>query len=77
MARELERRGLLTAMITSLPIIARRMGVNRIIQGSGIPYPLGAPGLPGDQELQHRLRILRTALGALGTAVTAPTVFGA
>jgi glycine reductase len=75
MAREFERRGLPTAVVTALPTIAQRMRVNRIVPGAGIPYPLGDPSLSQEQEFRQRLAILRAALGALETAVARPTLF--
>jgi hypothetical protein len=54
---ELERRGIVTASITVLPEITRRIGVPRALEA---PYPLGFPlGEPDNPELQ------RAVLGAL------------
>ncbi len=51
------------------------MGVNRVVEGIGIPHPVGDPTLPKETELHLRMRILETAIVALETEVTAPTVF--
>lgn len=75
MAREFERRGFTTVQITALMTIPQRMGVSRIVEGVGIPYPLGDPTLPKEIELQQRIQILENAVNAFLTQVTGPTIF--
>ena len=75
MTREFERRGFTTVQISALPTIPRRMGVNRIVEGVGIPHPLGDPKLPREAELRQRIRILETVIAAFETEVTGPTIF--
>ena len=75
MMREFERRGMPSAEITALPTIAFEMGVNRIVAGIGIPHPLGDPARPNAEERDVRRRIVATALHALVTPVTGPTIF--
>lgn len=41
----------------------------------GIPYPAGDPNVPEEAEREHRRRLLLTALRALATPVTGPTIF--
>ena len=41
----------------------------------GIPYPVGNPGLPKEDELQVRRRIVKKALEALSTDIEEQTVF--
>lgn len=66
---ELERRGIVTASITMLPEITRRIAVPRALS---VPYPLGFPvGAAGDPELQRR--VLR-ALLALTARTDVPLV---
>ena len=77
MAMEFERKGFTTVQISALPIIPRTMGVSRIVEGVGIPYPLGDPTLPKEAELHQRVGILETAITALETQVTGPTIFKA
>jgi glycine/betaine/sarcosine/D-proline reductase family selenoprotein B len=75
MVREFERKGFITVQITPLLTIAREMGVNRIVEGVGIPYPLGDPKLPKESELRQRIHILETAITAFETEVAGPTIF--
>ena len=77
MTREFDQKGFTAVQITALPTISKRMGVNRIVEGIGIPYPLGDPALALDAELDLRTRILMAAMDALETEVTGPTVFKA
>ena len=51
------------------------VGANRIIPAVGIPYPVGNPGLPKEEELQVRRRIVKKALEALSTDIEEQTVF--
>jgi hypothetical protein len=58
---ELERRGIVTASITLLPEITRRIGVPRVLE---TPYPLGFPlGEPDNAELQRA--VMKALLGLL------------
>ena len=58
---ELERRGIVTASITMLPDITRKIRPPRALT---VPYPLGFPlGKPNDPGLQ--IAILREVLGLL------------
>lgn len=62
-------------MVTPLTTIAYEMGVNRIVQAAGIPYPFGEPRRTAIEEFQVRRLVLRRALDALRTEVSGPTVF--
>jgi glycine/betaine/sarcosine/D-proline reductase family selenoprotein B len=75
MAKELERAGFPTAVITSLAAVAVKVGANRIVRGNRFSHPCGHPGLPSDEERAWRVGLVRTALAALATAVEGPTVF--
>lgn len=55
--------------------IATRVGAPRIVRTRGIPYPAGDPSLDAEAEREWRGRLLATALTALSTEVTEPTVF--
>lgn len=62
-------------MISALPDVPLSMGVNRIVPGVAITHLLGDPSQPPRAEREIRRRLVRTALGALATAVSRPTVF--
>jgi hypothetical protein len=52
-AAELERRGVVTAMISMLPEITRKIRPPRALE---VPYPLGFPlGRPNEAPLQRRI----------------------
>ncbi len=55
--------------------IAEQVGAPRIVPTRGIPYPTGDPSLDPDEEQRWRRALVETALEALGTSVTTPTVF--
>lgn len=55
--------------------IARRVGAPRLVPTRGIQYPAGDPSLGPDAERAWRRTLLETALVAVSTAVTGPTVF--
>ncbi|MBI4494120.1 MAG: hypothetical protein HY690_15135 [Chloroflexi bacterium] len=71
----MERAGLTTALITSLPLVATAVGATRVVQGSGIDHPVGKPGLPLDREQEWRRGIVEAALQAIETEVAGPTLF--
>jgi glycine reductase complex component B subunit gamma len=75
MAKEVERAGIPTVLITSLSTVALKVGANRVLQGKRFSHPCGNPALTADDEQKWRLELLRTALRALATPVTKPTLF--
>jgi glycine reductase len=75
MAKELEREGIPTALLCNIVPIALTVGANRVVPTRGIQYPTGDPSLPREQEEAWRERLLLTALKALETEVSGPTVF--
>lgn len=75
MAKEIERKGLAVALITSLTQIGLAVGANRIVGALGIPHPLGNPSLPPEAEKRGRRRLLELALDSLQQSVSRPTVF--
>ena len=75
MAKEVERAGIPTVLITSLSTVALKVGANRVLQGKRFSHPCGDPALKPEDERTWRLALLRTALRALATPVTGPTLF--
>ncbi len=75
MAKELEKEGIPTALLCNITPIALTVGANRVVPTRGIQYPTGDPSLSREQEEAWRERLLLTALGALETPVSDPTVF--
>jgi betaine reductase len=74
-AKEIERSGIPVAFITAMTKMATQVGANRIVTGIKIPHPCGNPTLPEEADYKSRLEIVKTALRALQTDVTGPTVF--
>ncbi len=70
MAKELERAGIPTALVSSLVSIALSVGANRIVAGLGIPHPLGDPRLSPAEQKKIRRAIVEKALRALTTHLT-------
>ena len=75
MAKEVERAGIPTVLITSLSTVALKVGANRVLQGKRFSHPCGNPALEAEDEQNWRLELLRAALRALATPVTGPTLF--
>ncbi len=69
MAKEIERVGLPTSVISALVPLAASVGANRIVEGKALTHPLGDPSLAAEEELQFRRRLLLRSLDALTTAV--------
>ena len=69
MAKEIERLGLPTALISALVPLAASVGANRIVEGKALTHPLGDPALPGEEEHQFRRMLLLRSLDALKAVV--------
>jgi glycine reductase len=61
--------------MASIVPISKSVGANRIIPTVAIPYPLGNPNLPPEEEAAVRRKLVEKALGALQTDVAEQTVF--
>lgn len=62
-------------MIGALPFIALAVGATRVVRGVKIQHVCGDPRLPREEDEALSLRIVRTALRALHTQLTGPTLF--
>ena len=62
-------------LIGALPAIALAANANRVVRGVSVQHPCGDPKLPEEADRDLSLRIVQTALAALTTAVTGPTLF--
>ena len=61
--------------VAAIVPISLTVGANRIVPAVAIPYPLGNPELPKDEERNLRLNLVKKALRALQTKVEEQTVF--
>ena len=68
LAKEIERAGIATVFVTSLPTIATMIGANRIVRGPAITHPFGL-------DEAERRRIVERALEMLETEVEPTTVW--
>jgi glycine/betaine/sarcosine/D-proline reductase family selenoprotein B len=75
MAKELERHGIPTALITAMSSVAQSVGTPRIVAAQSIIHPTGNPALDQAGERAERRRITELALSAVCTAVDGPRVF--
>jgi glycine reductase len=75
MAKEFERRGIPTVIISTIVPLAESIGANRIVPGKAIPHPLGDPALSRSEEKEFRRSLVRRALAALETEIQSQTVF--
>jgi glycine reductase complex component B subunit gamma len=74
-SKELEKAGLPVALISAMFPVAQQVRANRIVKGVSIPHPCGDPNLSKELDARLRREIIQTALRALESAVTGPTVF--
>lgn len=61
--------------MTAIPSLAESLGVNRIVDGTAVTHPMGAPELSVAEEETYRAQLFDLALDALKTSVAGPTVF--
>ena len=62
-------------MMSAIYDLALTTGANRVVRGCRIEHLCGNPDLGPDKDREYGLRIIRTALHALSTEVTGPTLF--
>ena len=74
-SKELEKDGLPVALISAMFPVAQQVRANRIVKGVSIPHPCGDPNLSKELDARLRREIIQTALRALESEVTGPTVF--
>jgi hypothetical protein len=62
-------------MISAIYDLALTTGANRVVRGCRIEHVCGNPDLGPDKDHEYGMRIIRTALRALTSAVAGPTLF--
>lgn len=75
MVKEIERYGIAIVHMATITTISKSVGANRIVPTVAIPYPVGNPDLPAEEELELRSKMVKTALNSLSIAVTEATEF--
>ena len=58
-----------------MPAIPLSVGASRVVRGVRVPHVCGDPALSGEKDHELRVRIVDTALRALTTEVSGPTLF--
>ena len=62
-------------MMTAMPAVPLSVGASRVVRGVRVPHVCGDPALSKDKDHELRVRIVETALKALATRVSGPTLF--
>lgn len=75
MTREIERAGITIVQMANLIPVAKTVGVNRLVPTISIPYPLGDPNTPKEEQYKLRYHRVGVALDALTADISEPEVF--
>lgn len=75
MTREIERAGITIVQMANLIPVAKTVGVNRLVPTISIPYPLGDPNTPKEEQYKLRYHRVGVALDALTADIGEPEVF--
>lgn len=75
MVKVYERAGYPVVHMCNLVPVSMTVGANRIVPTISIPYPLGDPATPVEEQWKLRYSRVGTALDALATDVDEQTVF--
>lgn len=75
MTREIERAGITIVQMANLIPVAKTVGVNRLVPTISIPYPLGDPATPKEEQFKLRYHRVGVALDALTEDIKEPKLF--
>lgn len=75
MVKEIERAGIPVVHLCNIVPVSLSVGANRIVPTISIPYPLGDPGTPVEEQTLLRDTRTKLALEALTKDVKEQTVF--
>ncbi len=75
MVKEIERAGIPIVHMCNIVPVSLSVGANRIVPTISIPYPLGDPATPIEEQVALRDSRTRLALEALTKDVKEQTVF--
>ena len=67
--------GIPVGMISAIYNFALTTGANRVVRGARIEHVCGDPTLGPDKDYAYGMRIVTTALDAISTPVSRPTLF--
>ena len=75
MVKTIERHGIPVVQMCNMIPVATTVGANRMVPTISIPYPLGDPEQPVEEQYKLRYHRVGVALDALATPVEEQTVF--
>ena len=75
MTKEIEKAGITIVQMANLIPVAKTVGSNRMVPTISIPYPLGDPATPKEEQFKLRYHRVGVALDALTTEIKEQTVF--
>jgi len=75
MVKEFEKAGITVVQMANLIPISKTVGANRMVPTISIPYPLGDPKTPKEEQWKLRYHRVGIALDALATDIEEQTVF--
>ncbi|SMP52060.1 selenoprotein B, glycine/betaine/sarcosine/D-proline reductase family [Anoxynatronum buryatiense] len=62
-------------LMANLIPVAKSVGVNKMVPTISIPYPLGDPATPKEEQYKLRYHRVGVALDALTAEISEPTLF--
>lgn len=69
MVKEIERYRIPVVHMSTITTISESVGANRIVPTVAIPFPVGNPELPADEEKALRRDLVKKALDSLSRKV--------
>lgn len=75
MVKVFERAGFTIVHMCNLTPVSMTVGANRIVPTISIPYPLGDPQTPKEEQWKLRYHRVGVAIDALATDIKEQTVF--
>jgi len=75
MVKEIEKAGIPIVQMANLIPVAKTVGSNKMVPTISIPYPLGDPDTPKEEQWKVRYHRVGVALDALTMDVKEQTVF--
>jgi len=75
MVKTIEKAGIPIVQMCNLIPVATTVGANRMVPTISIPYPLGDPNDPPEEQYKLRYHRVGVALDALATPIEEQTVF--
>ena len=75
MVKEIERTGIPVVHMCNLVPVSKTVGANRNVPTISIPYPLGDPSTPKEDQWKLRYHRTKVAVQVLATDIQEQTVF--